>query len=44
MTMIAHRLSSLLDFDSVVELNAGCVVEFGKTAELVDDAESAFEE
>lgn len=40
--MIAHRLSSLLDFDYVAVLDAGCVVEFGKVDDLVDDAESAF--
>lgn len=40
--MIAHRLSSLLDFDYVAVLDAGCVAEFGKVNDLVDDVESAF--
>lgn len=40
--MIAHRLSSLLDFDKVAVLDSGHLVEFGSPAELVNDNSSAF--
>lgn len=40
--MVAHRLSSLRDFDYVAVLDAGCVVELGKVDDLVEDGESAF--
>lgn len=33
--MIAHRVSSLLDFDRVLVLDGGKVVEFGRPAELL---------
>jgi len=32
--MIAHRLSSLQDFDQVIVLDAGRAVEFGRPAEV----------
>lgn len=40
--MIAHRLSSLLDFDRVVVLDSGRLVEFGKPIDLLEDATSNF--
>ncbi|ORY71658.1 multidrug resistance-related protein [Pseudomassariella vexata] len=40
--MIAHRLSSLLDFDRVAVLDGGRLVEFGRPAELLRDSESSF--
>jgi ABC-type multidrug transport system fused ATPase/permease subunit len=40
--MIAHRLSSLLDFDCVAVFDAGSVVEVGKPSELLKDKRSHF--
>lgn len=40
--MIAHRLSSLLDFDRVLVLDGGKVAEFGQPAELLNDKSSSF--
>ncbi|KAH8664569.1 ABC transporter [Xylariales sp. PMI_506] len=40
--MIAHRLSSLLDFDQVAVLDAGQLVEFGKPADLLQNNNSHF--
>ena len=40
--MIAHRLSSLLDFDKVIVMDAGRVIEVGKPAELLERVDSAF--
>lgn len=40
--MIAHRLSSLMDFDKVAVLDSGRLIEFGKPAELAKDGSSAF--
>jgi ATP-binding cassette, subfamily C (CFTR/MRP), member 1 len=40
--MIAHRLSSLTDFDKVAVLDAGRLVEFGNPAELLKDKGSYF--
>ncbi|KAH8200433.1 hypothetical protein TruAng_005396 [Truncatella angustata] len=40
--MIAHRLSSLMDFDKVAVLDGGRLIEFGKPADLVKDRSSAF--
>jgi len=40
--MIAHRLSSLLDFDLVAVLDHGRLVELGKPSELLEDRNSGF--
>lgn len=40
--MIAHRLSSLLDFDRVAILDEGKLVEFGAPSELLTDESSQF--
>lgn len=40
--VIAHRLSSLLDFDHVAVLDAGRLVEFGKPADLLEVPTSNF--
>ena len=40
--MIAHRLSSLLDFDRVAVLDRGSLVEFGQPVELLEDVSSHF--
>lgn len=40
--MISHRLSTLLDFDRVVVLEGGRMVDFGKPAELLTNRESHF--
>ena len=40
--MIAHRLSSLLDFDKVVVLDGGRLVESGKPSELLREGSSHF--
>lgn len=40
--MIAHRLSSLLDFDRVVVLEGGELIELGNPAELLQDGTSEF--
>lgn len=40
--MIAHRLSTLLDFDKVLVLERGSMVEFGKPAELLKNKKSHF--
>lgn len=40
--MIAHRLSSLLDFDRVAVLDGGRLVEFGQPAELLKDVSGHF--
>lgn len=40
--MIAHRLSTLLDFDKVVVLERGRVVEVGNPAELLKNERSLF--
>jgi ATP-binding cassette, subfamily C (CFTR/MRP), member 1 len=40
--VIAHRLSSLLDFDHVAVLDAGRLVEFGKPRDLLEVPTSNF--
>ncbi|KAK2608594.1 hypothetical protein QQS21_002820 [Conoideocrella luteorostrata] len=40
--MIAHRLSSLHDFDKILVLESGRVVESGKPSELLKDKSSRF--
>ncbi|KAI1263553.1 P-loop containing nucleoside triphosphate hydrolase protein [Xylariaceae sp. FL1019] len=40
--MIAHRLSSLLDFDCILVFDQGSLVETGHPTELLNDAESHF--
>lgn len=40
--MIAHRMSSLLDFDRVAVLEGGRLVEFGAPSELLQDTSSHF--
>lgn len=40
--MIAHRLKSLLDFDRVVVLDSGRLVENGAPRDLLADESSAF--
>lgn len=40
--MIAHRLSSLLDFDCVIVLDGGRLVELGQPAKLLEDGSSYF--
>lgn len=40
--MIAHRLSSLVDFDRVAVLDGGELVEFGQPSELLEDGSSHF--
>ncbi|KAK5633577.1 hypothetical protein RRF57_009291 [Xylaria bambusicola] len=40
--MIAHRLSSLLDFDHILMLDQGSLVETGHPTELLDDPSSRF--
>ncbi|ETS81268.1 hypothetical protein PFICI_06270 [Pestalotiopsis fici W106-1] len=40
--VIAHRLSSILDFDHVAVLDAGHLVEFGKPADLLEIPTSNF--
>lgn len=41
-TMIAHRIDTLLDFDKVAVLDAGSLVEFGSPQELLRDEAGAF--
>ena len=40
--MIAHRLSSLLDFDRVAVLDRGQLMEFGEPTELLGNSSSHF--
>ncbi|KAI1248908.1 hypothetical protein MGN70_010111 [Eutypa lata] len=40
--MIAHRLSTLVDFDRVIVLDSGRLVESGKPSELLKDQSSIF--
>lgn len=40
--MIAHRLSSLIDFDRVAVLGGGQLLEFGRPTELLKDSSSHF--
>lgn len=40
--MIAHRLSSLVDFDRVAVLDGGRLVEFGCPAELLSEGSGYF--
>lgn len=40
--MIAHRLSSLVDFDRVVVLDGGRLVEFGNPTELLREGSGHF--
>ncbi|KAK8054682.1 hypothetical protein PG994_009749 [Apiospora phragmitis] len=40
--MIAHRLSSLVDFDKIAVLDGGRLVEFGSPAELLGNASGHF--
>lgn len=40
--MIAHRLKSLLDFDRVIVLDSGRVIENGAPQDLLNDKASAF--
>ena len=39
---IAHRLRTIIDYDHVLFLEGGRVVEFGEPAALLDDSESRF--
>jgi ATP-binding cassette subfamily C (CFTR/MRP) protein 1 len=39
---IVHRLQGILDFDRVVVLDQGQVVEYGGTSMLLADKDSAF--
>lgn len=39
---VVHRLSSILDFDRVVVLNQGCIIECGSPTGLLSDESSAF--
>lgn len=39
---IAHRLKTIVDYDKVLVLGAGEVLEFGKPVELLKDEGSAF--
>ncbi len=40
--MIAHRLKSMPDFDRLIVLNSGRVVEVGAPGDLLDDELSSF--
>ncbi|RYP45042.1 hypothetical protein DL768_008557 [Monosporascus sp. mg162] len=40
--MIAHRLQSLVEFDTVVVLESGCLIEIGPPKSLLSDASSSF--
>lgn len=40
--MIAHRLSTLVDFDRVIVLDSGRLVESGNPSELLKDQSSIF--
>lgn len=40
--MIAHRLSSLVDFDQVAVLDGGKLVEFGNSADLLREGSGHF--
>ncbi|KAI1862215.1 uncharacterized protein JN550_010371 [Neoarthrinium moseri] len=40
--MIAHRLSSLMDFDKVMVLDGGRLVELGRPTDLLKESNSAF--
>jgi ABC-type multidrug transport system fused ATPase/permease subunit len=40
--MIAHRLRSLLEFDTVVVLDHGRILEIGPPMALLEDGGSAF--
>jgi ATP-binding cassette, subfamily C (CFTR/MRP), member 1 len=39
---VAHKLDTILDFDKVVLLDEGKLVEFGSPYELLSDSSSAF--
>lgn len=40
--MIAHRLESLVDFDKVMVLDSGHLIETGSPRRLLQDENSAF--
>ncbi|RYP57871.1 hypothetical protein DL769_009228 [Monosporascus sp. CRB-8-3] len=40
--MIAHRLQSLVEFDTVVVLESGCLIEIGPPKALLGDSSSSF--
>ena len=42
LVVIAHRLSTVVDFDRVLVLGEGRVVEFGTPRELFEDEDGAF--
>lgn len=39
---IVHRLENIMDFDQVIVLDAGQIVESGKPSELVQNGDSVF--
>ncbi|RYP75911.1 hypothetical protein DL771_002175 [Monosporascus sp. 5C6A] len=40
--MIAHRLQSLVEFDTVMVLESGCLIEIGPPKSLLSDSSSSF--
>lgn len=40
--MIAHRLQSLVQFDTVMVLESGCLAEIGPPKSLLEDSSSKF--
>lgn len=41
---IAHRLDTIIDFDRVVVLEKGCIVELGSPRELLDSGRGKFKD
>ncbi len=39
---IAHRLRTVIDFDKIIVMDAGCVVEYGEPYELLCKKDSPF--
>jgi len=39
---IAHRINTIMDYDKIVVLDAGTVVEFGEPSALMQDSNSVF--
>lgn len=39
---VAHKLETILDFDQIVVLDAGCVKEVGSPHDLLENEESEF--
>jgi ABC-type multidrug transport system fused ATPase/permease subunit len=44
MVMVSHRLQTVMDFDTVVVMEKGCVVEKGEPRGLVEEERSRFRE